>query len=477
MAAPQSEKLRGFYPTPRELVDVVVSAIVPLLPVQRGRTALRIVDPACGDGRFLAAVAERLGAVGADVELFGVDIDDGAIADARRLLGDEAHLHVADALTMEWTGERAAGSFDLVIGNPPFLSQLAAATSRRRASDRGGGAYADVAAEFLHLAVELAAAGGVVGLVLPQSIIASRDVGAIRADVERRADLVWSWWSPDRWFDASVIVCALGFRRRAGNSARSADDSDNEWPTWTDVILDALDVPPLPTLSTAGVVGDRGRCSADFRDLYYGLAPAVGDDHDGPPFVTTGVIDPLTCHWGERSVRFAKRALRAPRVDFAALAPKWRRWAAAMSTSKVLVANQSSVIECVADVDGELLPGVPVITVVPAEPTADAALAIAAVLTSPIATIAAWTHAAGTGLSARALRLNPRLIAALPWPAGPLDAAIAAARRGDVVGCGRAVVAAYGVAPPETDRLVDWWRSRLPDRPPTPTKERRDALA
>ena len=91
--------------------------------------------------------------------------------------------------------------------------------------------------------------------------------------------------------------------------------------------------------------------------------------------------------------------------------------------------------------------------------------------------IAAWTHAAGTGLSARALRLNPRLIAALPWPAGPLDAAIAAARRGDVVGCGRAVVAAYGVAPPETDRLVDWWRSRLPDRPPTPTKERRDALA
>ena len=50
-----------------------------------------------------------------------------------------------DALAHDWGGE----TFDIVVGNPPFLSQMAAATTRGGASRHGGGPYADAAVEFL----------------------------------------------------------------------------------------------------------------------------------------------------------------------------------------------------------------------------------------------------------------------------------------------------------------------------------------
>jgi hypothetical protein len=80
---------------------------------------------------------------------------------------------------------------------------------------------------------------------------------------------------------------------------------------------------------------------------------------------------------------------------------------------------------------------------------------LAAVLTSPIAAAAAWHAAAGTGLSARAIRLGPASLASLPWPAGDVAAAAQLLRDGDVLGCGRAVAAAFSTG--EDDALLEWW--------------------
>ena len=91
--------------------------------------------------------------------------------------------------------------------------------------------------------------------------------------------------------------------------------------------------------------------------------------------------------------------------------------------------------------------------------------AVAAVLTSPIASRWAWQRAAGTGLSSNALRLGPRWLADLPWPAGPVAAAVAALRAGDVDACGRAVTVAYGLDPDgagRRPRSTAWWRAGLP---------------
>jgi hypothetical protein len=215
---------------------------------------------------------------------------------------------------------------------------------------------------------------------------------------------------------------------------------------------------------TAGTVGDRCAGNVNFRDEYYGLVPAVGDDADGPPLVTSGLIDPARCHWGDRPVRFARRTFAAPRVDLTRLDARMRAWAARKLVPKVLVANQTRIIEAVVDDAGAWLPGVPALTARPF-PGVDP-WSVASVLTSPVASAWAWHRAAGTGLSARSVRLGPRWLTELPWPDGELGPAVDALRAGDVAGCGHAVTAAYGVG--DDGALAEWWAGGLPRAAPVP---------
>lgn len=440
-----ARKLLGAWYTPPELIDVVIDALMSGFSVHHAR-AIRVLDPACGDGRFLIAIAARLRDLGARVELTGCDIDFNALDQ----ISDSSIRPVhADALTHEWGDEQ----FDIVIGNPPFLSQMAAGTTRGGASRHGGGPYMDAAAEFLALAVRLAVPdGGRIGLVLPQSILAARDCGPVREAVSRQADLVWSWWEPkQQHFDASVNVCVLVFHRPAHGSVSSS--------TWAGVITDRLGIPPIDgsMLSARGTIGDLAELNANFRDEYYALVPAVSDDADGPPLVTSGLIDPGVCLWGTRSITFAKRSFAAPRVDVSKLAGRFPAWAARKLVPKVLVANQTRIIEAVADPLGAWLPGVPVNTVTPIDP--NDVWAIAAVLTSPVASALAWQAGAGTGLSATSVRIGPAMLAAIPWPMGQLASAIEALRAGDLDECGCATMVAYGL---EDHDLIDWWLNHWP---------------
>jgi len=455
-AAQAARKRTGAYYTPEEFAAMIAGRLVgPLgdaewgcLPSER---PIRVVDPACGDGRLLAAVAEALAAHGLAAELYGCDIDGNAL-DAIRV-PDVTTIH-ADALAHDWQGQR----FDIVIGNPPFLSQMAATSTRGGASRHGGGPYADAAAEFLALATRLAdSAHGRIALILPQSILGARDARPIRDEVDRLADLVWSWWSPDqRLFDAQVNVCVVALRRPSTGAAT----------VWTRVVTDALGIPLLDAreLDTDGTIGDRAMLNANFRDEYYALVPAVADDADGPPLVTSGLIDPARCRWGERPVTFNKCKFDRPRVDVSRLEGRFRAWAARKLVPKVLVANQTRVVEAVADVDGAWLPGVPVTTIVPVDPCRAIATCreVEALLCSPIASILCWQEGAGTGLSPRTVRVSPAVLGAIPWPAGDLGPAVVALADGDVVACARAVLDAYAVAAGARDPMLRWWDAQRP---------------
>jgi SAM-dependent methyltransferase len=453
-AARQRRRERGAFATPLELVRRLVEAAMP--PIRPGQR-VSVLDPACGDGRFLAAAAEHVVAAGGAVSLLGVDIDAGSVATARRALAGlgDVRIELGDALTRDW-GDAA---YDVVLTNPPYLSQLAAATSRGGASGRGGGPYADAAAEFLAMAVGLATPGdGRVGLVLPQSILGSRDAGPVRAMVERLAEPVWSWWSPRFHFDAAVVVCAVVFRRR-GNRRPVGGDRE---PVWTAVVTRAMGIPDVPALDVSGCVGDHAVLTANFRDEYYGLIPAVGDHVSGPRLVTSGAIDPDRCHWGRRAVTFNRRRFLRPRVDVSRLDDRMRRWAHRLAVPKLLIANQTRVVECVADRRATMLPAVPVLTARPAASGDSALSALAAVLSSPLASAWLWHAAAGTGLSARTVRLRPALVATVPWPRGPLDAATAAYDAGDLSAAAVAVHHAYDIGDHDGDRLLAWWRAWLP---------------
>ena len=440
------------------LVHRVVGAVMP--PIAPGQR-VTVLDPACGDGRFLAAAADHVTGAGGTAILHGVDVDAAAVDAARRSLegrGDVV-VEVGDALIRDW----GDATYDVIVGNPPYLSQLAATTSRGRSSRRGGGPYADAAAEFLVLAVGLARpGGGRVGLLLPQSILSSRDAGPVRARIEQLAEPIWSWWSPHLHFDASVFVCAVGFARRpTGNYGYDCGDRE---PVWTAMVTRAMGVPDTPVLAAAGSVGDHATVTANFRDEYYGLVPAVGDHPTGPWFVTSGAIDPNQCRWGERPVTFNRQRFARPRVDITRLDERMQRWARRMAVPKVLIANQTRVVECVVDRRGTMLPAVPVLTARPNDTSQAALSEIAAVLSSPLAAAWLWHAAAGTGLSARTIRLRPALVAGLPWPEQSLAPAIAAYEAGDLDASAIAVHRAYGISGSAGDRLLRWWTSWSPPR-------------
>ncbi|MGH7499142.1 MAG: Eco57I restriction-modification methylase domain-containing protein, partial [Gemmatimonadales bacterium] len=101
-----------------------------------------------------------------------------AVRHARRTLARERELpwfHYES----QFADVFAAGGFDIVVGNPPWLrAEQIPPEQRRRLSERyrwwrGGGAFGnhpDLSVAFLERALELAAPGGVVALLLPAKV-------------------------------------------------------------------------------------------------------------------------------------------------------------------------------------------------------------------------------------------------------------------------------------------------------------------
>jgi SAM-dependent methyltransferase len=525
-------KQLGAWYTPQFLVDHIADQVLARLGQGSGdpRAVVRVLDPSCGDGRLLAALQQR--SVG-EVAVTGVDVDAEALAAARRQLGSGAELIHADALTFDW-GER---SFDVVVGNPPFLSQMAATTSRGRRSGHGGGVYADAAVEFLAMSVRLASErGGQVALVLPASLLSTRDAGPVRARLLDMGALEWFWWSPGLEFaDANVRTCVFGWVR--GSTAPSvtrsigsevqpvapvgSDVLVGRSSTWAALIADQLGVPSLPPGWTARRrVGEIAVANANFRDEYYGLIGAVaeassgqraaglasrtdsgnslafgiesfadcdtaggsgsddvqgslwpaepgGADEGFAPLITSGLIDPGRCHWGAIPVRFAKEPFIAPVVDLRRLSPKMQRWARRKRVPKVLLANQTRVIEAVVDRSGHWLPSVPVINVRPRQ--SGDLWRLAAALSNPVTSSIAASQSLGAGLSAAAIRLSAPRVELLPLP-GSSPAALAAwddaaalFAAGEIVASGLAMLDAYVIDAPE---VAAWWCAEIRRRIP-----------
>ncbi|HET7489278.1 MAG TPA: N-6 DNA methylase [Acidimicrobiales bacterium] len=521
-ASPADRKRRGVYYTPLDVVDRLLDlSLDPVLDecggsVERVR-ALRVLDPAAGSGNFLVAAGDRIrrrledlglpageAAAAAFGEcLAGVDLDRAALDRcAERLTG--ASL---GAVTQEEAGRRllcadafdavAPEAFHLVVGNPPFLSQLATGTARageysaqlRRRFGPAVAGLTDTAVLFLLLAVDAARpAGGVVCLIQPLSFLSTRDAAGARAAVLGRAGLRAAWMSEDRVFDdASVRVCAPVLvrgeappavrllRNRSFAAAGSVAPSDLGGATWAALLAAAKGVPDR-ALRTQGRVGDVASATADFRDQYYGLRGRVvdredADDADFPPLLTSGLLDPAHVWWGRRSTRFDKVAYRFPRVDVGSLEPPLREWARRRLVPKLLLATQTKVLEAFVDGGGRFLPSVPVVTVTAGD---EAELwRLGALLSSPPVTMLAARRHLGAALSSEALKLRAADVLELPLPAraeawqeaaGHFEQASAApdaaARRQALLSAGRLMCAAFGLG--DDAELVGWWQRRLP---------------
>ncbi|MEM0983388.1 MAG: N-6 DNA methylase [Planctomycetota bacterium] len=471
-----------FYTPPaiaRHLTEVALGSIDTDRP--------RVCDPAAGAGVFLSEAS----GLRPHAELHGVEMDPVAAAIAERAVPG-AMIRVGDAFAHYWTEH-----FDVLLGNPPFKNQLKSRTANERAlaaalSDRSNGVvrgYADLAAAFLHHALEITRPGGVVAMVMPMSLLASRDTRPLRELIDREYALEHLWVSRERAFGDRVRVCGVVIRkggrrgpmitRSAGLKPESAApiERDDDPATWGPRVSDLWGVPRV-SLQSERTLAEIAEVTADFRDEYYAVARALREHEAGDaPVITSGLIDPADCAWDERSTKIDKRSWTRPAVDPNALGGKAAAWAANRLVPKVLVATQTRVIEAVVDEDGAWLPVTPVITVVPSEP--GMLWHLAALLSSPVTCAHAASIAFGTSLSVDAIKLSAAQVRelAVPEPSAAWDDAAAALREASVcqrerprrdalMRCGEAMLAAQGACADavEWGRLLSWWAERLPCR-------------
>ncbi|MGB1506480.1 MAG: hypothetical protein ACPHDT_13450, partial [Acidimicrobiales bacterium] len=110
---------------------------------------------------------------------------------------------------------------------------------------------------------------------------------------------------------------------------------------------------------------------------------------------------------------------------------------------------------------GSAVPSVPVVSVEP-RPDAPSLWHLAALLTSPVATTLAVLDAAGSAMSADAIRVSAPRLARLPLPGDrrAWDEAAIAAHRGDIDECGWAMLRAHGLG--HRCDVFEFWRSRIP---------------
>jgi predicted RNA methylase len=194
--------------TPAPVADLVLA-----LALEGAAAGARVLDPACGDGVFLARAAAR-GVLADGVEL------DPAAADAARARGHAGRVRLGDFLDEPVP----ARLYDAVVGNPPYVRQelLGADKARiaaRVAADWGDDAAwsqrADLAAAFVARALRFVRPGGRVAFVVSAALLESSYGGALAAFLDGRAHVVAAVASPrERWFrDAAVHGVILVLQR------------------------------------------------------------------------------------------------------------------------------------------------------------------------------------------------------------------------------------------------------------------------
>jgi methylase of polypeptide subunit release factors len=478
---------------------------------------------------------------GVDIDPIAVSIARTRLAHFLRLSPAAARqlsrqVRVGDALFEK----NLQGAFDIVLGNPPFLNQLIGATvvDRRRAQklvERFDGAvrgYADMASAFLLLGAQALKPGGRMAMIEPVSVLSAAHAHLVREGVGQLARLECIYFERQRWASASTHVAILAFaslqsrgavnvgssvkksgaqvkgkhalravhgiaatdiaatditghaaRKNHGHSLRVLPSPALTLPwsawqgRWSAAMAAHAGVPRMKQRSH-GVIGDRARVAADFRDQYYGLRGAIKDSKSshGLRIVTTGLIDWAHCMWGDRPVRLLGKVWKHPEANERTIAddPYMKDWLADAKRPKVLVAVQTKALEAVVDTTGHMAPSVPLIRVVPHK-RADLWRILAVVL-SPATSAEAWWRHAGAGLSPHALKLSAKQIAALPLPTNisawnraadvleKLHHTVGAAREKRIDEFAWLAMEASEVAQEERAALWAWWRPLITHR-------------
>ncbi len=216
-------KEQGIYYTPTYIVDYIVKNTVGELLKDKkvDINKIKILDPACGSGSFLIKAfdymdnalslkedakqyrIDKQGSYSIKTEIlknniYGVDLDNKAVeitklnlllkaAEKERRLPDEIDEHIrpgnsliedetiAGLNAFKWVDDFKEGSFDVIIGNPPYGAELNEDERKFISLNyETAKSYKNTALIFIEKSINLLKKGGLLSLIVPKSLAYSQ---------------------------------------------------------------------------------------------------------------------------------------------------------------------------------------------------------------------------------------------------------------------------------------------------------------
>ncbi len=211
--------------TPPVLAKWVASKLIAHCP----SSPLTVLDPACGDGALLSAIAQL---AGPSWRLMGADMDPEALDRARTILPADTHLVHLDALVPQssvgpaqgWRQALGQAEVNAVIANPPWGATIRHSRAALRSAGYvlANGQY-DSYELFVEVSLKVACRNGVLAFIIPDSLFLPEHTPLRRLLLEQTQLLLIArlgeGWFPGVYRGTTVIV----FRKEAPQASHTVE--------------------------------------------------------------------------------------------------------------------------------------------------------------------------------------------------------------------------------------------------------------
>ncbi|MGA2594900.1 MAG: N-6 DNA methylase, partial [Bryobacteraceae bacterium] len=220
------EKADGATFTPERLAGFVARQIATALPATSHR-ALRVLDPALGEGALLVSLLGALQAQGIrNVEVHGFDTNAASLGIAERAIRARFPLvpiHFRASNFLEYAGQFAntlwlfddappGERFDAIIANPPYVrTQIMGADLAQSLARRFNlGGRIDLYHAFILGMIEVLEENGVAGLIVSNRFMTTKSGSAVRKVLREAVALKHVWDLGDtKLFEAAVLPAVV----------------------------------------------------------------------------------------------------------------------------------------------------------------------------------------------------------------------------------------------------------------------------
>ena len=204
----------------------------------------KVIDPACGDGRFLIEVVRRIISMSPYDELernlscvYGWDIDENAVEECKKNLDDIIHplgicinwnITVKNALYqllhLGLLSTETPEFFDFIVGNPPYIRiQLLKEPERRfiqRYYEFCKTGSTDIYIAFFELAYRLLSPDGIVGFITPNTFLYTETARNLREFFAREGHIkkIFNYGDIQLFDDATTYSAITIFTKKTQKS-------------------------------------------------------------------------------------------------------------------------------------------------------------------------------------------------------------------------------------------------------------------